>query len=33
VFFDISYSAVRDDAGAVDGVLCIVSETTERVLA
>ncbi len=33
VFFDISYSAVPDDAGAVGGVLCIVSETTERVRA
>jgi PAS domain S-box-containing protein len=33
VFFDISYSAVRDEAGAVSGVLCIVSETTERALA
>jgi PAS domain-containing protein len=33
VFFDISYSAVRDHAGAVGGVLCIVSETTERALA
>ena len=33
VHFDISYSPVRDDAGKVDGVLCIVSETTERVIA
>jgi PAS domain S-box-containing protein len=33
VYFDISYSAVRDETGAVAGVLCIVSETTERVLA
>ncbi|MGO4831493.1 PAS domain-containing protein, partial [Rhizobiaceae sp. 2RAB30] len=33
VYFDISYSAVRDDAGAVLGVFCIVSETTERVVA
>jgi PAS domain S-box-containing protein len=33
VFFNISYSAVRDEAGAVGGVLCIISETTERVLA
>ncbi|WP_279482002.1 PAS domain S-box protein [Aureimonas sp. SK2] len=31
VFFDISYSAVRDEAGSVAGVLCIVSETTGRV--
>src|SRR3954452_564409 len=33
VYFDISYSAVPDESGAVGGVLCIVSETTERVLA
>jgi len=33
VFFDISYSAVRDEAGAVAGIFCIVSETTERVNA
>ncbi len=33
VFFDISYSAVRDADGAVGGVLCIVNETTERVVA
>ncbi|AMN40177.1 signal transduction histidine kinase [Rhodoplanes sp. Z2-YC6860] len=33
VFFDISYSPVRNEAGKVDGVLCIVSETTERVVA
>ncbi|MGN6462911.1 MAG: sensor histidine kinase, partial [Pseudolabrys sp.] len=32
-YFDISYSAIRDDAGKVDGVLCIVSETTDRVLS
>jgi len=32
-YFDISYSAVRDGAGAVAGVLCIVCETTERILA
>ena len=31
VYFDISYSPVRDDAGKVDGVFCIVSETTARV--
>ena len=31
VYFDISYSPVRDDAGAVMGVLCIVDETTARV--
>jgi PAS domain S-box-containing protein len=33
VFFDISYSAVRDEAGGVAGVMCIVNETTERVRA
>ena len=33
VNFDISYSAVPDEAGATAGVLCIVSETTERVRA
>ncbi len=33
VYFDISYSAVRDDTGTVRGVFCIVSETTERVVA
>ncbi|MBN9320127.1 MAG: PAS domain S-box protein [Caulobacterales bacterium] len=33
VFFDISYSAVRDEDGGVAGVMCIVSETTKRVLA
>jgi PAS domain S-box-containing protein len=33
VYFDISYSPVRDEAGGVGGVLCIVSETTERVAA
>ena len=32
-YFDISYSAVRDGAGQVTGALCIVSETTERILA
>ena len=32
-YFDISCSAVRDESGAVAGVLCIVSETTQRVLA
>ncbi|OWW00205.1 PAS domain S-box protein [Rhizobium sp. R693] len=31
VHFDISYSPIRDDAGKVGGVFCIVSETTERV--
>ena len=33
VYFDISYSPVRDEAGEIGGVLCIVSETTERVVA
>jgi PAS domain S-box-containing protein len=33
VYFDISYSPLRDDLGAVEGVLCIVNETTERVVA
>lgn len=33
VYFDISYSPVRDEHGEVGGVLCIVSETTERVIA
>ncbi|MBN8808208.1 MAG: PAS domain-containing protein [Sphingomonas sp.] len=33
VFFDISYSPVFDDDGSVGGVLCIVSETTARVVA
>lgn len=33
VYFDISYSAVRDAAGDVAGVMCIVSETTGGVLA
>jgi PAS domain S-box-containing protein len=33
VYFDISFSPVRDEAGEVGGVLCIVSETTERIVA
>jgi two-component sensor histidine kinase len=33
VYFDISYSPVRDEVGKVGGVLCIVCETTERVVA
>ncbi|HSQ98612.1 MAG TPA: PAS domain-containing protein [Sphingomicrobium sp.] len=33
VYFDISYSAVTDENGTVAGVLCIVNETTEQVLA
>ncbi|NTF44915.1 PAS domain S-box protein [Agrobacterium rhizogenes] len=31
VYFDISYSPVRDSDGKVLGVFCIVNETTERV--
>ncbi|UXS05557.1 PAS domain-containing sensor histidine kinase [Agrobacterium tumefaciens] len=31
VFFDISYSPIKDDMDKVRGVLCIVNETTERV--
>lgn len=31
VYFDVSYSAVPEADGSVGGVLCIVSETTERV--
>ncbi|WP_295487627.1 ATP-binding protein [uncultured Pseudomonas sp.] len=31
VYFDVSYSAVREADGSVGGVLCIVTETTERV--
>ncbi|MHC2463982.1 HWE histidine kinase domain-containing protein [Bradyrhizobium embrapense] len=33
VYFDISYSPVQNEAGEIGGVLCIVSETTERVSA
>jgi two-component sensor histidine kinase len=33
VYFDISYSAVRDGDGKVEAVLCIVAETTGRVRA
>jgi two-component sensor histidine kinase len=33
VYFDISYSPVRSETGEIGGVLCIVSETTERVVA
>jgi two-component sensor histidine kinase len=33
VYFDISYSPVQSETGEVGGVLCIVSETTERVVA
>jgi len=31
-YFDISLSAVRDEADTVAGVLCIVNETTQRLL-
>ena len=30
-YFDISYSPIRDTEGKVQGVFCIVNETTERV--
>lgn len=33
VYFDISYSPVQNETGEIGGVLCIVSETTERVVA
>lgn len=33
VYFDISYSPVHDPSGTVDGVLCIVEETTQRIAA
>src|SRR6201996_7233237 len=33
VFFDISYSPVPSETGEISGVLCIVSETTDRVVA
>src|SRR5579871_5420740 len=33
VYFDISYSPILGEAGEVGGVLCIVSETTDRVVA
>lgn len=31
VYFDVSYSAVRAEDGSIGGVLCIVTETTQRV--
>jgi PAS domain S-box-containing protein len=31
VYFDISYSPIKDDTGRVRGVFCIVNETTERI--
>ncbi len=33
VYFDISYSAIRDEDRVVRGVFCIVNETTDRVRA
>lgn len=33
VYFDISYSPVRGAGGTIEGVICIVNETTDRVLA
>jgi PAS domain S-box-containing protein len=33
VYFDISYSPMRDETGRVRGVFCIVAETTARVRA
>ncbi|MGH6777071.1 MAG: ATP-binding protein [Bradyrhizobium sp.] len=33
VFFDVSYSAVPDESGNVGGILCLVNETTDQVLA
>lgn len=33
VYFDISYSAIPGEAGDVAGILCVVNDTTERVLA
>jgi hypothetical protein len=32
-YFTFSYSALRNDAGIVDGILCICYETTSRVIA
>ena len=32
-YFDVCYSAVRDEAGRVAGVLCLFSETTQRLRA
>lgn len=31
VYFDVSYSAVREMDGSVGGVLCVVNETTQKV--
>ena len=33
VYFDVSYSPLKGEDGGVEGVLCIVSETTARVRA
>ncbi|GIJ26859.1 hypothetical protein Vqi01_20210 [Micromonospora qiuiae] len=32
VFFDVSYDPIRDADGSINGVLCVCSETTGRVL-
>jgi hypothetical protein len=32
VYFDISYSPVRNSANEVEGIICILAETTEREL-
>ena len=32
VYFDLSFSAIRDETDGVAGVLCIVADTTQRVL-
>ncbi|MGZ4433560.1 MAG: PAS domain-containing protein [Trebonia sp.] len=32
-YHTFSYSPLRDDAGAVVGMLCVVSEDTERIIA
>jgi PAS domain S-box-containing protein len=32
VYFNISYSPISDETGRIDGVLCIVEETTQRVV-
>lgn len=32
VYFDISYSPVRNEYGTIEGVMCLVRETTDRVL-
>lgn len=32
LWFDLSYSPIRDETGAILGIFCIVAETTDRVL-